>query len=224
MGITARGAWESVKRHFRELGIDVSTTDFTVVGIGDMSGDVFGNGMLLSTHIKLIGAFNHQHVFLDPNPDPEASYHERARLFALPRSSWADYDHTLISEGGGVFARTAKSIPLSSEIKGALHVTADALTPNEVIQAMLRAPVDLLWNGGIGTYVKASSETQAEVGDKTNDPVRVDAGQLRCPGGRRRRQSRASPSERASSSPSTGGWSTPTPSTTRRAWTAPTTR
>jgi glutamate dehydrogenase len=180
MGITARGAWESVKRHFRELGTDIDTTDFTVVGIGDMSGDVFGNGMLLSRHIKLVGAFDHRHVFVDPDPDPELSFDERARLFALPVSSWADYDAKLISPGGGVFARTAKSITLSPEARASLAVEAETLTPNEVIQALLRAPVDLLWNGGIGTFVKAKQESHAEVGDRGSDAIRVDAEELRC--------------------------------------------
>ena len=180
MGITARGAWESVKRHFRELGSDVQSTEFTVVGIGDMGGDVFGNGMLLSEHIRLIGAFNHQHVFIDPNPQAAASYRERARLFALPRSSWADYDPELIPEGGGVYARSAKSIDLSLQAREALGIEASSLTPNELIRAMLCAPVDLLWNGGIGTYVKAGSERHAEVGDRANDSLRVDASELRC--------------------------------------------
>ena len=190
MGITARGAWESVKRHFRELGVDIATTDFTVAGIGDMSGDVFGNGMLLSPHIKLIGAFDHRHVFLDPNPDPAASLAERDRLFRLPGSSWADYDPALISRGGGAFPRSAKAIRLSPEARAALGVEATSLTPNELIRALLRAPVDLLWNGGIGTYVKAADERHAEVGDKTNDAVRVDAGELRCRVRRRGRQPR----------------------------------
>jgi glutamate dehydrogenase len=180
MGITARGAWESVKRHFRELGADVQTSDFTVVGIGDMSGDVFGNGMLLSEHIKLVGAFDHRHVFVDPDADRAASFAERRRLFELPRSSWADYDEALISEGGGVWPRTAKSIPLSPQARRALDVEADRLTPDELIRALLRAPVDLLWNGGIGTYVKARSETHADAGDKANDAVRVDGSELRC--------------------------------------------
>ncbi len=175
MAITARGAWESVKRHFRELGTDIESTDFTVVGIGDMSGDVFGNGMLLSRRIKLLGAFDHRHVFLDPDPDPEQSFEERARLFALPGSSWADYDEELISPGGGVFPRTAKSIPLSPEMRAALAVDASALAPNELIRALLRAPVDLLWNGGIGTFVKATQESHAEVGDRASDAIRVDA-------------------------------------------------
>lgn len=180
MAITAQGAWESVKRHFRELSIDIHNTDFTVFGIGDMSGDVFGNGMLLSRHIKLISAFNHQHIFLDPNPDPDVSYKERERLFKLPRSSWNDYDRKLISKGGGVYPRTAKYIALSAEVKKALAIDADALPPNELIRTLLKAPVDLLWNGGIGTFVKASSETHADVGDRTNDGVRVNATQLRC--------------------------------------------
>ncbi|MEA2196564.1 MAG: glutamate dehydrogenase, partial [Solirubrobacteraceae bacterium] len=180
MGITARGAWESVKRHFRELGLDTQTDDFTVVGIGDMAGDVFGNGMLLSHHIKLVAAFNHLHIFLDPNPDPEVSFAERARLAALPRSAWSDYSPAAISAGGGVFARTAKSIPISAEVREALAIEAEALTPSELIRELLRANVDLLWNGGIGTYVKASDETHADAGDKTNDAVRVDAGALRC--------------------------------------------
>jgi glutamate dehydrogenase len=180
MGITARGAWESVKRHFRELGTDIQTTDFTVAGIGDMSGDVFGNGMLLSEHIKLLAAFNHMHVFLDPDPDPERSFAERKRLFELPRSSWSDYDELLISEGGGVFPRSAKSIKLSDQIREALDIDEHELAPSDLIQAILRAPVDLLWNGGIGTYVKASSEANAEAGDKANDPVRVDGDELRC--------------------------------------------
>jgi glutamate dehydrogenase len=180
MGITARSAWESVKRHFRELGPDTQTTDFTVVGIGDMSGDVFGNGMLLSPHIKLVGAFDHRHVFLDPDPDPEAGYAERRRLFELPRSSWDDYDRSLISEGGGVWPRTAKSIAISEAAQSALGIDADRLTPAELIRALLRAPVDLLWNGGIGTYVKATAENNADVGDKTNDAVRIDARELRA--------------------------------------------
>jgi glutamate dehydrogenase len=180
MGITARGAWESVKRHFRELGIDIEETDFTVVGIGDMSGDVFGNGMLLSRHIKLIGAFDHRHVFVDPDPDPDQSFEERARLFAVPGSSWADYDEKRISPGGGVFPRTAKSIPLSPEARAALAVEAETLTPTELVRALLKAPVDLLWNGGIGTFVKARQESHAEVGDRASDSMRVDAEELRC--------------------------------------------
>jgi glutamate dehydrogenase len=180
MGITARGAWVSVRRHFRALGVDVQHEDFTVAGIGDMSGDVFGNGMLLSRHIRLVAAFDHRHVFLDPDPDPVRGFEERARLFALPRSSWEDYDPALISAGGGVFTRTAKTVPLSDEVRRALDVDAEALAPDDLIRAILRAPVDLLWNGGVGTYVKASSESNADVGDKNNDAVRIDAGALRC--------------------------------------------
>uniref|UniRef100_UPI003FA7A870 NAD-glutamate dehydrogenase n=1 Tax=Pelomicrobium sp. TaxID=2815319 RepID=UPI003FA7A870 len=180
MGITARGVWESVKKHFRTLGVDIQATDFTVVGIGDMSGDVFGNGMLLSRHIKLIAAFDHRHVFIDPDPDPETSYRERERLFRLPRSSWADYDPKLISAGGGVYPRSAKSIALSPQARRALGIDAAALTPADLIRAILKAPVDLLYNGGIGTYVKASTESHADVGDRANDAVRVDARELRC--------------------------------------------
>ncbi|HEX6023204.1 MAG TPA: NAD-glutamate dehydrogenase [Solirubrobacter sp.] len=180
MGITARSAWVSVQRHFRELGLDVQTEDFTVVGVGDMSGDVFGNGMLLSEHIRLVAAFDHRHVFLDPNPDPATSFAERKRLFEKPRSSWDDYSRELISEGGGVYPRTAKSIELSPQVREALDVEAERLTPSELIQAILRAPVDLLWNGGIGTYVKASHETHADVGDKANDAVRVNGRDVRA--------------------------------------------
>ena len=182
MGITARGAWESVRRHFRHLGLDPDRDDFTVAGIGDMSGDVFGNAMLLSEHIKLVAAFDHRHVFLDPDPDAAASHGERKRLFELPRSSWGDYDTELLSPGGGVFARTLKSVPLSPEVRMRLAIDdgVDALTPAELIRAILRAPVDLLYNGGIGTYVKAASESHAAVGDKANDPVRVDGRELRC--------------------------------------------
>ncbi|MEA2332416.1 MAG: glutamate dehydrogenase [Thermoleophilaceae bacterium] len=180
MGITARGAWESVKRHFRELGHDVAEQDFTVVGIGDMSGDVFGNGMLLSEHIRLVGAFDHRHVFLDPNPDAATSFAERRRLFGLERSSWDDYDRELISPGGGVFSRAAKSIPLSPELRAALDVRDEALAPHDLIRALLRAPVDLLFSAGIGTYVKAGSETHADAGDKANDAVRVNGSDLRC--------------------------------------------
>ncbi|GAA0605425.1 NAD-glutamate dehydrogenase [Sporichthya brevicatena] len=182
MGITARGAWESVKRHFRERGIDCQNEDFTCVGIGDMSGDVFGNGMLLSRHIRLVAAFDHRHIFLDPNPDAATSYAERERLFALPRSSWADYDASLISEGGGVHPRTAKSIPITPQVRTLLGLGEDvtAMTPNDLLRAILLAEVDLLWNGGIGTYVKASTETHAEVGDKANDAIRVDGADLRA--------------------------------------------
>ena len=180
MAITARGGWESVRRHFRELGIDTQTTDFTVIGIGDMSGDVFGNAMLLSRHIRLVGAFNHLHVFIDPDPDPEAAFAERERLFALPRSTWDDFDRSVLSAGGGVYPRSAKSIPLGPEARRALGIEAGSLTPNELIAAMLKAPVDLLWNGGIGTYVKAKRESHAEVGDRANDVVRVNGDELRC--------------------------------------------
>jgi glutamate dehydrogenase len=180
MGITARGAWESVKRHFRELGTDVQREEFTVVGVGDMSGDVFGNGMLCSPHIRLLAAFNHQHVFLDPNPDPAAAYAERRRLFELPRSGWSDYDPRLVSEGGGVHSRTEKSIPVSPQVQAALAITADRLSPEELIRELLRAPVDLLFNGGIGTYVKSAEESQADAGDKANDAVRVDGATVRC--------------------------------------------
>jgi len=180
MGITARGAWECVKRHFAEMGMNVFRDEFTVVGIGDMSGDVFGNGMLYTDKIKLLAAFDHRHVFVDPDPDPARSYAERQRLFALPRSSWADYDGSLISPGGGVFERGAKRIAVTPEMKRALGIDADELSGPELVRAVLRAPVDLLWNGGIGTYVKASSERHAEVGDSANDSVRVDASELRC--------------------------------------------
>ncbi|MFZ2652230.1 MAG: NAD-glutamate dehydrogenase, partial [Burkholderiaceae bacterium] len=180
MGITARGAWESVKRHFRELGIDTQSTPFSAVGIGDMSGDVFGNGMLQSRRIRLIAAFDHRHVFIDPEPDAAASFTERERLFKLPRSSWMDYDHQLISAGGGVWARGAKSIPISPQARKVLGIEADKLTPSELLSAILKAPVDLIYNGGIGTYVKASSETHADVGDRANDALRVDAKELRC--------------------------------------------
>jgi glutamate dehydrogenase len=180
MGITARGAWESVMRHFRELGVDTQSTDFTVVGVGDMSGDVFGNGMLLSRHVKLLAAFDHRHIFLDPNPDTAKSFAERERMFKLPRSSWADYDTSLISEGGGVWARSEKSIPLSPQVREVLGIEAMTLNPTELISVILKAPVDLLYNGGIGTYVKASSESNADVGDRANDGLRVNGNQLRC--------------------------------------------
>jgi glutamate dehydrogenase len=180
MGITARGAWVSVRRHFRDLGMDADNEVLRVVGIGDMSGDVFGNGMLLSRHLKLVAAFDHRHVFLDPDPDPERSFQERSRLFGLPRSSWADYDPALISPGGGVFPRTAKSVRLSPEVQAALGVDAVSLQPDQLVKAILRAPVDLLWNGGIGTYVKSSLETSADAGDKANDNVRISAPELRC--------------------------------------------
>lgn len=180
MGITARGGWVSVQRHFRDMGRDIQKEDFTVIGIGDMSGDVFGNGMLLSEHIKLVGAFNHMHIFLDPNPDTAKSFNERKRLFDLPRSTWKDYAAELISKGGGVFERSAKAIPLSPEIKAILDVKDDQLSPDALIRAMMLAPVDLIWNGGIGTYVKSSMETNAVVGDRTNDNLRVNGNELRC--------------------------------------------
>ncbi len=180
MGITARGAWESVKRLFRERDSDIQTEPFTVVGIGDMSGDVFGNGMLLSRQIRLIAAFNHLHIFLDPDPDPERSFHERQRLFELPRSSWHDYDRDIISVGGGVWPRTSKSIEISSEVRSALGISSENLGPNELINAILKAPVDLLWNGGIGTYIKASTESHEDVRDRANDTIRVNGQELRC--------------------------------------------
>ncbi|MFO8024549.1 NAD-glutamate dehydrogenase [Thiohalophilus sp.] len=180
MGITARGAWESVKRHFRQIGKDIHKEDFTVAGIGDMGGDVFGNGMLLSRHIRLIAAFNHKEIFLDPEPDPETSFRERERLFNLPHSNWSDYDPALISKGGGVYSRSAKSITLSAPVRRALQVDADSLTPNQLITAILKAPLELLWNGGIGTFVKASDETHDDADDRLNDALRIDADELRC--------------------------------------------
>ncbi|MSO26747.1 MAG: NAD-glutamate dehydrogenase, partial [Candidatus Nanopelagicales bacterium] len=188
MGITARGTWESVKRHFRELGLNTQTEDFTVVGVGDMGGDVFGNGMLLSDRIKLVAAFDHRDIFIDPSPTTAKSFAERERLFALPRSSWADYNSELISAGGGVYSRAEKLIHLSPEACAALGIECEeggagggiSLTPNEVVRAILAAPVDLLWNGGIGTYVKAQTETNSDVDDKANDPVRLNGNDLRC--------------------------------------------
>lgn len=182
MGITARGAWESVKRHFREMGHDTQTQDFTAVGIGDMSGDVFGNGMLLSEHIRLVAAFDHRHIFIDPSPVAATSFPERQRLFDLPRSSWADYDTSLISAGGGVFDRSLKSIAITPEMTEALGLpkNATSMTPAELMKAILQAPVDLLWNGGIGTYVKSAGESSADIGDRANDAIRVDGAQLRC--------------------------------------------
>jgi len=181
LGITARGAWESVKRHFRQLGVDPEADPITVVGIGDMSGDVFGNGMLLSRSLRLVAAYDHRHIFLDPAPgDPERAWEERHRLFTLARSSWDDYDRALISEGGGVFPRTVKHVPISPQARAALEIDAEALAPDELIQAILRAPVDLLWNGGIGTPVKASAESHADAADRSCDAIRVDAAELRC--------------------------------------------
>jgi glutamate dehydrogenase len=180
MGITARGAWESVKRHFYQIGVDINTTDFTVVGIGDMAGDVFGNGMLLSNHIKLLAAFNHMHIFIDPTPDPMVSFKERERLFHLPRSTWADYDKKLISKGGGVFNRNVKSITISKEMKRAFGIKQLVIEPNELIKCLLKAKFDLLWSAGIGTFVKAQTETNLEVGDRNNDLIRINGNQLRC--------------------------------------------
>ena len=182
MGITARGAWESVKAHLRVIGPDISTSTFTAVGIGDMSGDVFGNGMLLSQNLRLLAAFDHRHIFLDPDPDPAIALAERRRLFALPRSSWADYSTSLISEGGGVIRRTAKSVPISPQVAAALGLPSGvrAMPPNDLLRAILTAPVDLLWNGGIGTYVKASTESHADVGDRANDAIRVNGRDLRA--------------------------------------------
>ncbi len=182
MGITAKGAWEAVKRHFREMGVDTQTEDFTVVGVGDMSGDVFGNGMLLSKHIRLVAAFDHRHIFLDPDPDPARSWDERQRMFDLPSSSWDDYDTSLISAGGGVYSREHKSIPITDEVRAALGIDDEAteMAPPTLIRAILRAPVDLLFNGGIGTYIKAEAESDADAGDRANDAVRVNANQLRA--------------------------------------------
>ncbi|MGI9665875.1 MAG: NAD-glutamate dehydrogenase [Acidimicrobiia bacterium] len=180
LGITARGAWESVRRHFLDFGIDVNTDELTAVGVGDMSGDVFGNGMLLSKHLRVVAAFDHRHIFIDPEPDAASSWTERKRLFDTPRSSWDDYDRSLISEGGGVFPRTAKQVTLTPQMREALGTDAETATPNELIRSVLRSPVDLLWNGGIGTYVKARRETHGEVQDRSNDAVRVNARDLRC--------------------------------------------
>ncbi|WP_277372405.1 NAD-glutamate dehydrogenase [Pseudomonas sp. AA-38] len=180
MGITAKGGWVSVQRHFRERGIDVQKDNVTVIGVGDMAGDVFGNGMLLSDKLQLVAAFNHLHIFIDPNPDAAKSFAERKRLFELPRSSWADYDSKLISEGGGIFLRSAKSIAISPQMKARFDIAADRLAPTELLNALLKAPVDLLWNGGIGTYVKSSQESHGDVGDKANDALRVDGRELRA--------------------------------------------
>jgi glutamate dehydrogenase len=180
MGITAKGAWEGVKRHFRELGKDIQREAFTVVGIGDMSGDVFGNGMLLSRHIRLQAAFNHQHIFLDPDPDVSVSYRERRRLFRKSRSIWTDYNLKHISKGGGIYSRQEKTIPLSREVRTWLGLEQERMTPNALIRELLKAPVDLLWNGGIGTYVKATSETHADVGDLANNALRVNGNELGC--------------------------------------------
>jgi glutamate dehydrogenase len=180
LGITARGAWESIKRHFREINIDISKTPITVAGVGDMSGDVFGNAMKYSNLIKLVAAFDHRHIFIDPDPNPEISYQERLRLFQLPSSSWEDYHKNLISQGGGVFNRGTKSINLSSQMKKLLNVDDNSLPPDDLIQAILKSPIDLLFLGGIGTYVKASTENQLEVGDRFNDYCRINGEELRC--------------------------------------------
>ena len=180
MAITARGGWESVRRHFREIGTDIQSRDFTVAGVGDMSGDVFGNAMLLSRHIRLLAAFDHRHIFLDPAPDAARSFAERKRLFGLPRSSWEDYDARLLSKGGGVHSRQEKSIALSAEARAMLGLEVGAATPTEVMRAILKMPVDLLWNGGIGTYVKAAGESHAEIGDRANDALRINGAELRC--------------------------------------------
>ena len=179
MGITARGAWESVKRHFREMDVNIHETPFTAVGVGDMSGDVFGNGMLRETTTRLVAAFDHRDIFIDPDPDPKASFAERERLFKLPRSSWQDYDKTLISKGGGVFPRASKSIALSAEAQALLGLGA-SVTPQELMKAILKAPVDLLFFGGIGTYVRSSHESDADAGDRANDAIRVTGAELRC--------------------------------------------
>src|SRR5690606_1997213 len=175
-------AWESVKRHFRALGIDSQSQDFTCVGVGDMSGDVFGNGMLLSRHIRLVAAFDHRHIFIDPNPDSARGYAERERLFKLPRASWDDYARSLVSEGGAGYPRSVKSIAITPQVRQALGLdgTVEQMSPIELINAILKAPVDLLWNGGIGTYVKASSESHDEVGDRANNGLRVNGNELRC--------------------------------------------
>ncbi|TEA59332.1 NAD-glutamate dehydrogenase [Pseudomonas sp. CH235] len=180
MGITAKGAWVGVQRHFRERGINVQEDSITVVGVGDMAGDVFGNGLLMSDKLQLVAAFNHMHIFIDPNPDPATSFAERQRMFDLPRSAWTDYDTSIMSEGGGIFSRSAKSIAISPQMKERFDIQADKLTPTELLNALLKAPVDLLWNGGIGTYVKASTESHADVGDKANDALRVNGNELRC--------------------------------------------
>ena len=182
MGITARGAWESAKRHFKTLGTDVQSEDFTMIGIGDMSGDVFGNGLMRTEHAKLVAAFDHRDVFIDPNPDPKVSFEERVRLYNTPRSSWQDYNRELISAGGGVFSRSAKSVSVTEQMREALGLADDVreLTPLELIRAVLMAPVDLIYNGGVGTYVKSESETNADVGDRANDAIRVNGSQLRA--------------------------------------------
>jgi glutamate dehydrogenase len=179
MGITARGAWEAVKRHFREMDVDIGKTPFNVVGVGDMSGDVFGNGMLRENTIRLLAAFDHRDIFVDPDPDPKKSFAERKRLFALPRSSWQDYDKALISKGGGVYPRTAKEIRLSAEARKVFGV-GESVTPQELMKAILRAQADLLFFGGIGTYIRASNESDEAAGDRANDAIRVTGAELNC--------------------------------------------
>src|SRR5690606_22908702 len=180
MGITARGAWEAVKRHFREMNRDIQNEPFTVVGVGDMSGDVFGNGMLRSKHTRLIAAFDHRDIFIDPNPDEAVSFAERQRLFALPRSSWQDYDRSKLSRGGMIVSRAQKSVTLTPEAAAAIGFEKTTATPAEVMNAILKAPVDLLWFGGIGTYVRAPDESDEEVGDRANDAIRVTAAEVRA--------------------------------------------
>ena len=218
MGITARGAWESVKRHFRELGLDVQTEDFTVAGIGDMSGDVFGNGMLLSEHIRLVAAFDHRHVFLDPDPDPRALVRRAQAAVRAAALVVGRLRHVAHLRGRRRVAADREVDPaVGAGARRRSAIEDERLTPTELIRAILRAPVDLLWNGGIGTYVKASTETHADVGDKANDAVRVDAARPALQGRRRGRQPRPHPARRASSSRSAAGASTPTRSTTRAA-------
>src|SRR5206468_814610 len=180
MGITARGAWEAVRRHFRETDIDITTPPFTVAGVGDMSGDVFGNGMLRESTIKLVAAFDHRDIIIDPNPDPERSFTERQRLFDLSRSSWQDYNPDYLSLGGGIYSRKAKEITLSDEARALLGLEGDKFTPQQVMTAILKLNIDLLWFGGIGTYIRASSETDDQVGDRINDPIRITGAALRC--------------------------------------------
>lgn len=223
MGITARGAWESVKRHFREIGVNCQTTDFTCVGIGDMAGDVFGNGMLLSEHTQLVGAFNHMHIFIDPTPDAAKSFVERQRLFELPGSSWDDYNRELISVGGGIFLRSAKSIKLSPQIQTLLGTDKASMAPNELIKALLCLNVDLLWNGGIGTYVKSARESDADVGIAATTCCGSMA-VICVPASWGRVATLASPSWVGWSTPARAVTSTPTLPTTWAGWIAPTTR
>ena len=190
MGITARGAWEAVKRHFREMDVDIGVTPFTVAGVGDMSGDVFGNGMLRERTTRLVAAFDHRDIFIDPDPDPERSFTERQRLFDLSRSSWQDYNKDYLSPGGGIYSRKAKEIALSEQAAKLLGLDGEKFTPQQVMTAILKLNADLLWFGGIGTYVRASGETDDQVGDRVNDPIRITGAALRCQGGGRGRQSR----------------------------------